>query len=102
MKFHYYQFPDDMPIREVALATKQDIEGRKDIIKVPDDVSNEDLENNFSRTVNCSRITTVKNLIKKYGGRGFTEHCERDGGVFEVTAIRVGGNNSTHKYNRHL
>ena len=47
-------------------------------------------------------ITAAKKLIKKYGGCAWTEHCERDGGVFEVTEIKLTGNNSRFKYNHHL
>ena len=49
----------------------------------------------------CS-ITHAKQLLRKFGGRAWTEHCERDGGVFEVTEITLKGNNSKFKYNRHL
>lgn len=49
----------------------------------------------------CS-ITTAKQLLKKFGGVAWTEHCERDGSVFEVTSIELGKNNSRFKYNHHL
>jgi len=52
------------------------------------------------------KLSTVKKLIKERGGKGWTEHCERDGGVFEVTEITATGNhmrtNYNCKYNRHL
>lgn len=47
-------------------------------------------------------VTTVKNLMKKYGGAGGTSHYERDGSLFEVTPINSKGNNSKFKYNIHL
>ena len=47
-------------------------------------------------------VTKVKQLIKKYGGHGFTQHIDRDGGLFDTTEIKLKGNNSKHKYNRHL
>lgn len=47
-------------------------------------------------------ITEIKKLIKNQGGYGYTEHYERDGTLFDVTAIEVKGNNSNFKYNRHL
>lgn len=49
----------------------------------------------------CS-ITEAKRLLRKFGGAAWTEHCERDGSVFEVTNISLKGNNSSHKYNHHL
>lgn len=49
----------------------------------------------------CS-VTTAKKLLKKYGGSAWTEHLERDGGCFEVTEIKLTGNNSRFKYNHHL
>lgn len=51
------------------------------------------------------KLSTVKKLIKQNGGEGWTEHCERDGTLFEVTPIVVNGNNKMSynvKYNRHL
>lgn len=47
-------------------------------------------------------VTHAKQLLRERGGKAWTEHCERDGGVFEVTPIKLGGNNSRFKYNRHL
>lgn len=47
-------------------------------------------------------ITWVKKMIKNNGGRGYTEHYERDGTLFEVSHIELKGNNSSFKYNRHL
>lgn len=47
-------------------------------------------------------ITEAKKLLRKQGGYAWTEHYERDGGLFEVTDIKLTGNNSRFKYNRHL
>lgn len=49
-----------------------------------------------------SSVREIKKWLKLYGGRGYTEHYERDGTMFEVTPILLEGNNSTHKYNHHL
>ena len=54
-----------------------------------------------SIVMGCS-VTTAKKLLKEFGGHAWTEHCERDGSVFEVTPIELGKNNSRFKYNRHL
>jgi len=53
-------------------------------------------------TVGGITITRAKALLRQFGGAAWTHHCERDGGVFESTEIRLTGNNSRHKYNRHL
>ena len=47
-------------------------------------------------------IMAAKNLLRQFGGAAWTCHCERDGGCFETTEIKLTGNNSRHKYNRHL
>lgn len=49
-----------------------------------------------------AKVSTIKKLIKEQGGFGWTEHYERDGGLFEVTEIELKGNNSHFKYNHHL
>ena len=49
----------------------------------------------------CS-VTMAKKLLKQFGGTAWTEHCDRSGGCFEVTPIRLSGNNSCFKYNHHL
>lgn len=53
-------------------------------------------------TVDGCSVTTAKKLLREFGGSAWTEHCERDGGCFEVTPITLKGNNSRFKYNRHL
>lgn len=49
----------------------------------------------------CS-IKNAKNLLKQFGGCAWTDHCDRDGSVFETTSIMLTGNNSQFKYNHHL
>jgi hypothetical protein len=53
-------------------------------------------------TLSGISITRAKQLLQQFGGAAWTSHIERDGGVFETTAITLGGNNSRHKYSRHL
>lgn len=53
-------------------------------------------------TVYGTSVNNVKQLLKTFGGSGWTEHSDRSGGVFEATEIILKGNNSTHHYNRHL
>ena len=47
-------------------------------------------------------ISAAKKLLKDKGGFAWTEHYDRDGGLFETTPIKLSGNNSRFKYNRHL
>lgn len=47
-------------------------------------------------------VTTAKKLLKEFGGAAWTEHYERNGGLFEISPITLKGNNSRFKYNRHL
>lgn len=103
MRIHYYRFPDE---------TSEDIllENGCAVITVQgqglyvDNIPEEHRKDvdHIDTVLGGLSITAVKKLIKQYGGIGWTEHCERDGGVFEVTPIVVGGNNSWFKYNHHL
>lgn len=53
-------------------------------------------------TVEGISITEARKLLWQFGGTAWTEHIERNGGVFETSEIRLTGNNSRFKYNRHL
>ena len=55
----------------------------------------------IDRIIVCS-ITTAKKLLKQYGGKAWTEHYDRDGGLIEITNINLKGNNSKFKYSYHL
>ena len=46
------------------------------------------------------KVSTVKAFIKKYGGSGYSMHCDRDGGVQEVSEIKASGNNAVKLSNR--
>lgn len=82
MRLHYYHPPHDLQCPFSDMETELEIEPGEDIGGL--------------------RLATVKTLIKRYGGSGYTTHCERDGSVFEVTNITLKCNNSRFKYNRHL
>ena len=79
MRLNYYQFPEG----------------------TPEEILREHCEEGENTIMGCS-ITTAKKLLKQYGGIAWTDHCERDGGVFETTEITLKGNNSRFKYNHHL
>lgn len=53
-------------------------------------------------TIGGISVTNAKKYLKQFGGSAWTEHIDRDGSLFEVTPIEIGGNNSRFKYNHHL
>lgn len=79
MRLNYYRFPEGTSedvLREHCGADEDTIEGIS--------------------------VTTAKKYLRQFGGAAWTEHIDRDGSLFEVTPIEIGGNNSRFKYNHHL
>lgn len=101
MRITYYTFPEELNVRDRALAYKQIVEGKEDITEVPKEISDKTLERNFPMEIDCS-VRLAKKLLKKFGGKACTCHFDRDGGLFETTPVKLGQNNSKHKYNVHL
>lgn len=101
MRITYYCFPEEMPVRERALIYQQVLRGRADITEVPAEITDESLERNFPLETDTT-ITMAKKLLRTCGGYAYTRHIDRDGGCFEVTPVRLKGNNFRHKYNVHL
>lgn len=79
MRLTYYHFPDNTPLETLV---EHDC--------TPDD-----------NVISCS-VSFAKQMIRKHGGIAWTEHIDRDGSVFEVTEVKLTGNNSQFKYNYHL
>lgn len=103
MRLNYYQFPENTPesVRldnGCAVVLKTGGEIWPDCI--PDDKRN--LVDHVSFILGPMTVTSAKKLLRRYGGSAYTEHYERDGGLFEVTEIHLTGNNSRFKYNHHL
>ena len=102
MRITYYRFPDDTP-EEVLLehgCMITTINGDEVYARhIPEEKRQE--VDYIDHTIQCS-ITKAKKLMKQYGGSGYTQHIDRDGGLFEVTEITLKGNNSRFKYNHHL
>lgn len=103
MRIHSYKFPDGVS-REILLQN-----GCPVILKTGEEIYVEEipLEKEYlvdyvSPILYGIKLSAVKALMKKYGGSGWTEHCERDGSIFEVTEIKLNQNNSRFKYNHHL
>lgn len=110
-RFTYYVFPDDAP-DSVLSQYCQPIWDEDAVdaymtkcFKLK--LSSEEIHKNypkpigFDRHINCS-ISQCKKYIRKFGGHGYTEHCERDGTVFEVSEVKLNENNSKFRYNHHL
>ena len=102
MRLNYYRFPEGTPegvLLEHGCAVVL-TDGRE---IYPDSIPEErrPLVDHIDHTISC-RVSVAKKLMRKYGGAGWTEHCERDGGCFEVTPITLTGNNSRFTYNHHL
>lgn len=103
MRLHYYRFPANTPekilLKEgcaVRLKTGTVIY----VESIPAD--KRDLVDYVEDTLSGVTVTTVKKLMKQYGGTGWTAHIDRDGSIFETTEITLTGNNSKYKYNKHL
>lgn len=102
MRITYYTFPAETP-EETLLE-----HGCEIILKdgsmvtadyIPDD--KRELVDHIDRCVQVG-VSVAKALIKKYGGGAWTEHIDRSGSVFEISEIKLDGNNSRFHYNRHL
>ena len=102
VRITYYYFPDSTPVEErisaylAASGVKLDMTDRFDRCRY----------RTISEEVKDGRIavsiTVAKRLLRSIGGTAETHHIERDGTIFEVTPVRLVGNNSRHKYNKHL
>lgn len=103
MRLHYYRFPEEVD------QMKRFEEGCGVILKSGSEIYPENIPEDkwplierIDDTLGGISVTHAKQLLRKYGGVAWTEHCERDGGVFETTEITLAGNNSRFQYNRHL
>lgn len=102
MRLSYYRFPENTPENVLlengcAVILKDGSEIYPN--SIPDDKRN--LVDHVDDTVFCN-VSYAKKMLKKYGGTAWTEHIDRDGGCFEVTEIKLQGNNSKFNYNHHL
>ncbi len=102
MRLTYYHFPEHTP-EPVLLAHGCGVVLKTGEEIYPSSVPDErrTLVDHIDPAINCT-VSAAKKLIKKYGGFAWTEHIDRDGGCFEVTEVKLSGNNSCFKYNRHL
>lgn len=103
MRINHYRFPEDTPSEDklkegCAVVLKNGCRIHADTI--PEDKA--DLVDYIDDTLSGITVTQAKSLLRKYGGAAVTEHIDRDGCLFETTPILLKGNNSRHRYNRHL
>lgn len=103
MRLNYYQFPDDIS-EDILLQEGCEIILHDGSTIYSDCIPEEKrpLVKYIDRTLGGISLTRAKLLMKKYGGTGWIEHIDRDGGCFEVSEIKIKGYNSRYKYNRHL
>lgn len=112
MRLHYYKFPDEIDAHTRFLNGASNSNG--ECLKGRDSCSGCSINNSgwtecehykcldAEDTISGISVTAAKKLLKKFGGAAWTQHCERDGGCFEVTPITLKGNHSRFKYSRHL
>lgn len=103
MRINYYRFPDNVP-EDVRLkygcAVRLKNGGVRYLEKIPEDKRY--LVDFVDWNIGGLTLTKVKQLMRKFGGEGYTEHIDRDGSIFEVSEVKIKGNNSRVSYNRHL
>ena len=113
MRLHYYRFPDTVDAQTCFLNGAAAIGGGECGLGRESCRACPECDDGWS---SCSRfhvtdaedtaegisITAAKKLLREFGGAAWTEHYERDGGLFETSEIKLNGNNSRFKYNRHL
>ena len=102
MRLSYYRFPDGTS-ENILLESGCGVVLKSGSTIYPDSIP-EDKRDQVDRVEDCflCSVSVAKQYLKKYGGSAWTEHYDRDGCLFEVTEIRLAGNNSKFKYNRHL
>ena len=98
MRTNYYRFPE-----EATTETILEGYGMLDDWYTEGHSGYENIKNdpNGHRVIGQINVTTVKELIRRFGGTGWTNHWERDGGLFEVTPITF-NSRTPRKYNHHL
>lgn len=104
MRLNYYSFPEDAPVSVMVANGCEGIcpDGRTvnwwngGSITDWTGIVVED------RTLGGISVTAAKDLLRCFGGTAWTEHIDRDGSCFEVSEIKLKGNNSKFKYNHHL
>lgn len=100
MRTSYYRLPQELSAREQYRILKA--EGfAVPSTEPPQNMTDEQILEVIDINHIC-KVSEAKRMLKKYGGCAWTEHYERDGGLFETSEITLTGNNSRFKYNRHL
>lgn len=105
MRLNYYRFPDGTSIeRMLAAGCEATLKnGNRMYLDTWEKYNvHKDEIDSVDPVIGGLSVFAVKDLMKSDGGTGWTEHIDRDGGVFEVTPITLTGNNSRYKYNHHL
>lgn len=103
MRVTYYTFPVEVSPADCIDTYLKAKEWTPDMDDLEDKVHYRNLKNKLEagEPIECS-ISFAKKLLRAIGGEAYTQHHDRDGGLFETTPIRITGNNSRFQYNRHL
>lgn len=103
MRLNYYRFPEGTD-ENVRLENGCGVMLKSGTMIYPDSIPDDkrELVDYVDDTIEGCTVTFAKQMLKQYGGCAWTDHCERDGGCFETSEIRLKGNNSHFKYNHHL
>lgn len=90
MKINCYEFPNSIDANTRWHEGAEGFEGYDDVCT------------KAAHIIEGISIKEVKRLLKTYGGKGYTYHIDRDGSIFDTSEIKLSGNNSKFKYNKHL
>lgn len=111
MRINYYEFPEGTPasvmIAEGCVGYRESDNRLAHWLDVGEAFTAEELDG-FTvedRRLSAIKVSKAKQLLKLYGGKAWTAHSERGGGMFDVTPIIVGSNRKAAygcTYSRHL
>lgn len=105
MRLNYYRFPEGTSVERMLAAGCEAVlkNGDRTLLDTYEAyIIHKDEIVSVDHVIGGLSVSVVKEFMASDGGTGWTEHIDRDGGVFEVTPITLEGNNSRFKYNHHL
>ena len=103
MRISYYVFPSEMSVEDCIKAYLKVTSWTPDMDDIEDKINLRSLKNDIEeRGETVCSVSLAKKMLRDIGGNAYTRHIDRNGGMFETTPITLAGNNSRHRYNRHL
>ena len=103
MKITYYRFDDEISLRKRILIYMQEVEGRKNITDIPENMAFEKfgrLNKSYPQEIQCS-TPIARKLLNLYGGDAYIEYIDREGNLLHtspITPIIASGGNTGYKY----